>query len=269
MTAATDNRLSVAPYHEALDGVKTQFALIRFAFSRLPKSRIQEFFKSRLTDQLSAIDANTRGMAANLPGDQKAKIENAIPSVLKFWEKQERKKNRPADIRFKRELSEDRLNQSELLLLVAHFESFMKEVHRTFLTAAPARVFGESDTKVMLRDVFDVQAANPFEKFLKEQIIKEVKRVDAQRIEQRAEYFERCFGVAFGSKAEIDHLKEIMKTRNKIAHEIYSRPPCTLEQVTEQPLASDEVLGRARSLFHDVPWRCIRAGEKDYPAYFH
>lgn len=186
----------------------------------------------------------------------------------KFWEKQQRKKNRPADVRFKRELSEDRLNQSELLLLVAHFESFMKEVYRTFLTAAPARVFGASDTKVILRDVFDHQTPNPFERFLKELMIKEVKRLDAQRIEQRAKYFQEHFGVLFGSEAEIDQLKEIMTIRNKIAHEIYSRPPCTLEQVTEQPLVSDEMLGRARSLFRDVPRRCIQTGEKDYPTYF-
>ena len=86
----------------------------------------------------------------------------------------------------------------------------MKDVHRTFLTAAPAKVFSSRDTKVMLRDVFDASAGNPFATFLNELIIKEVKWLDSQRIDKRAEYFSQHYGVSFGSPEDIVALKQIM-----------------------------------------------------------
>jgi hypothetical protein len=251
-----------------MDGVETQFALIRFAITGLSNSGIQRFFKRRLDTQVAAINAGMREVAKNFPDEQRQKVERGTEYYCKAFRKSEKKKNRAADSRFKVELSEDRLNQSELLLLVAHFESFMKKVHRTFLTAAPAKVFSGRDTKVILRDVFEPETSRPFDKFLNELIIKEVKWLDSQRMEQRAKYFVDHFGVSFGSDGEIEKLKEIMTTRNRIAHEIYSPPPATLGQVTDQPLVSDQLLEEARTLFREVPRRCISAGAKAHPMCF-
>jgi hypothetical protein len=182
--------------------------------------------------------------------------------------KEHRKESKTSDNRFKIELSEDRLNQSELLLLVAHFESFMKEVHLAFLTAAPAKVFSKRDTSFMLREAFQDGSGGCFTKFLKELITKEVKSLDSQRVDRRADYFAKNFQVSFGSEAEIKHLKEILDTRNKISHEIYLAPAHTLEDVRDQPLVSDEMLNRARQLFRQIPRRCVEAGAKDYQSYF-
>jgi len=264
-----DGRLSLHPYWKALDGVKTQFALVRFILKEAPEELIQRFYNDRHHDQLAKIDNGILG-SQDLPQEKAKLMRESLEYLREHVQKKHSKQNRPADNHFIIELSEDRLNQSELLLLVAHFESFMKEVHRTFLRAAPAIVFSKSDTKVELSELFDTQAGSLFDKFLNELIIKEVKRLDAQKIEQRAQYFADHFGVSFADPSEIEKLKDIMRTRNSISHEIYSAPPSTIEEIKEQPLVSDEMLGQAQSILRNVPANCIRAGarSKIYQAYF-
>jgi hypothetical protein len=260
-----DSRLSVKNHLAALEGVETQFALVRFALSTLSKNAIRGFFKARLNHQLDALSKAFAKIKENAQGEEVAEWNQTEEMLRDFTKKKHRKSSKPSDTRFSIELSEDRLNQSELLLLVAHFESFMKEIHRTFLTAAPAKVFGKRDTKFMLREAFQ---DGSFSKFLNELIIKEVKSLDSQRIERRAEYFVEHFGISFGSQKEIDDLTEIMATRNKISHEIYCPPPRSAEQVKEQPLVPDIMLKRARQLFRDIPSRCVDAGAKVYQSYF-
>lgn len=231
------------------------------------KSKIRAFYKAHLEDQLSAIESCFQKLKKHSPDLDPVfgKFEEVVSKDLM---KQYRKDIRQGDTRFKIEFSEDRLNQSELLLLVAHFESFMKEVHSTFLNAAPAKVFSGSDKKVMLRDVFGGQGVTVFSKFLNELIIKEVKFLDSQRIEKRAEYFSEHYGVSFGSGTEINELKEIMEIRNKIPHEIYAPLPSSPEQVRDQALVGDEMLKRARQLFRYISSRCVEAGAKAYQSYF-
>jgi RiboL-PSP-HEPN len=268
MTPSMDNRLFIEPYHEALESVETQFALIRFALNGLPKSRIQEFFKSRLKNTLAIIDAGMEDFGKDLPPEQKEKAQRGAAYWRREWIKQEKRKNRPADARFKLELSEDRLNQSELLLLVAHFESFMKQVHRTFLRAGLAKLISDSDTKISPQEVFNQNTGDPVNRFFKELVAREVNRLDKEGIEKRIKYFSDYFVTSPGRKNEIDELKEIMDQRNEVTHAIFSPPPRTLEQVKEQPLVSDQMLARARSLFREVPRRWVQVGAKRFPAYF-
>ncbi len=192
--------------------------------------------------------------------------ESTKEDALEYKKKMHKKDNRPANTRFKIEMSEDRINQSELLLLVAHFESFMKLMHETFLLAAPNKVFGkgfrdEQNPRIPVKEIFDsTQSSWNAQKFLNELVAKEVKWLDAQNIEVKTNYFSKHFGILFGGEKEIDELKEIMVTRNKISHEIYSTPPRTLEQIKDQPLVSDAMLKRARNLFKSIPMKCIGVG---------
>lgn len=261
MSQQNDTRLSARNYLATLEGVETQFALIRFALSALSKNSIRGFFKAHLQSQLDNISKSFQILKASEQGEKLKEWEEIEEMSREFAKKKHRKKFRPSDTRFKIEFSEDRLNQSELLLLVAHFESFMKEIHRTFLIAAPTKVFSKRDTKVMLREVFE-------EGFRRELIHKEVKFLDSQRIERRAEYFSEHFGISFGTQKELEDLKEIMETRNKISHEIYHSAPRSLEQIKSQPLVSDIMLKRARALFRNIPQHCIQTGAKVYQSYF-
>jgi hypothetical protein len=113
----------------------------------------------------------------------------------------------------------------------------------------------------MLREVFE-------DGFRSELIHKEVKFLDSQRVERRAEYFSEHFGVSFCAQKELESLKEIMETRNKISHEIYHPVARTFEQIKDPPLVSDAMLKRARILFKDIPRNCVKAGAKVYQSYF-
>lgn len=267
-----DSRLSIHLYQPTLEGVSTQFALVRFALQKLSKARIKKFYHAR-------VDAMEAGLAAYLrrldpetmPGGHEfAKVKDGADAVLRHSRKDASKQSRPSDARFKKELSEDRLNQSELLLLVAHFESFLKEIHRTFLLADPVRVFGKSEKEVKLNEIFpsDAHPAPPFDKFLNETVIREIKKLDSQRIEQKADYFQKHFGVVFGTDDDMKDLKSLLEMRNQISHEIYKRPAESLEQISDQHIVSEQMLGKARWLFYEVPRRCIEVGARDYPAHF-
>jgi len=192
-----------------------------------------------------------------------------------------RREKRAGNLRFTSEFTEDRLNQSELLLLVAHFESFMRLVHERFLLAAPNKVFGkgfrdEQNPKIPIKDIFDTtQSAWNSQKFLNELVAKEVKWLDAQNIEMKADYFSKHFGISFGSADDVKELKAIMKRRNEISHEIYEPPKSegevlkdALEEGKEPPLVPGSMLKTARELFHSIPRSCIEYGGKTYQSYF-
>jgi hypothetical protein len=262
-----DTRLSIVPYLAALGSVETQFAMIRLALRELPNESIQTFFKAQLNQRLRFAAALSK-QKEKAPQDQKERWAQAEQMMRELIMKKHDKDSKPSDNRFKQEFSEDRLNQSELLLLVAHFESYMKQVHRTFLTAAPEKAFSKSETQVKVRDVFDDQTPGSFQKFLNELIIKEVKSVDAQKITWRAKYFLDHYGISFGSQMDIEGLKEISDMRNKICHDIYHAPSRSIEAVVEQPIVSDHILKQARRLFRQVPKKCVEGGAKTYPNCF-
>jgi len=268
MTQHQDTRLTARHYRATLEGVETQFALIRFALGAISKNAIKGFFKARRDHQLDTTSKFFQILKPTAQGDELEQWKQMEEMQRAFIKKKHRKDSRPADTRFKIEFSEDRLSQSELLLLVAHFESFMREVHRRFLTAAPGKVFSKRDTKFMLRELFEDSTVSYSGSFFTELAAKEVKSLDSQRVERRAEYFLEHFGISFGSEKEIGDLKVIMDTRNKISHEIYCSPPRSLEQIRLQPLVSDEMLKMARRLFVDIPVRCIEAGAKVYQSSF-
>jgi hypothetical protein len=99
--------------------------------------------------------------------------------------------------------------------------------------------------------------------------------LDSQSMEAKADYFEKYFGVSFGKPDEIEELKEIMRRRNEISHEIYEPPKSqdemlkmAIEKRKEQPLVSDSMLKRARHFFYWIPQTCIECGGKTYQSYF-
>jgi len=230
MTQPQDTRLTMRHYRATLEGVEKQFALIRFALNALSKNAIKGFFKARLHHQLDAIGRGFQSLKTTAQGDELAEWEENEEMCRERAKNKHRKDSRPSDTRFTIEFSEDRLNQSELLLLVAHYESFMREIHRRLPTAAPRKVTNKSKKQSTLRSLSE--------------------RLD----------------ISFDK--EDGDLKEIADTRNKIAHEIYVSPPRSLEEIKFQPIMSDQMLKKARRLYMEIPRRCIEAGAKVYQSYF-
>ena len=280
MSNTIDKRLSFRPYRQTIERVQTQFDLIRFSLQSLTAKDQKQFFKKVSDEKIGNIE-KFRVLAKQhkiLPDDQ---VDQDADMMIGHIKTEMRREKRAGNLRLTAEFTEDRLNQSKLLLLVAHFESFMKLVHERLLLAAPAKVFGnafrgEQNPRIPLRDIFDsTEVFWNSHKFLQEQIAKEVKWLDAQNIETKADYFAKYFGISFGKPEDIEELKKIMKRRNEISHEIYEPPKTeeqvlteTLEKGKEQPLVPDPMLKKARSLFESIPRSCIEYGGKTYQSYF-
>jgi len=280
MSKTTDDRLSFRPYRLAVERVWIRFDLIRFSLQVL-KERDQKNFFTNVSDEKIAKIEKFRVRAKQhkfFPDEEVDRIADeqieSIKSVL-------RRERRSGNLRFTAEFTEDRINQSELLLLVAHFESFMKLVHEKFLLAAPGKVFGkgfrdEQNPRIPIREIFDTSEGwwNS-QKFLNELVAKEVKWLDAQSIETKSDYFAKNFGIMFGDASDIAELKSIMKRRNEISHEVYAPPnngdevlKKTLGEGKEPPLVPSPMLKQARQLFESIPRTCIEYGGKTYQSFF-
>ncbi len=277
---SSDERLSFKPYRQLLESVQTQFDLLRFSLNSLkPKDR-KLFFKGIAETKLAHIEkfratAKLNKVLSDEEADQTAddRIERVKSNI--------RRANRAGNLHALSEFTEDSLNQSELLLLVAHFESFMKLVHERYLYAAPNGVFAkgfrdEQNPRIPIKDIFDpAQSSWNSHKFLRELIAKEVKWLDAQSIETKADYFSKHFGVSFGSAENIKELTSIMRRRNQISHEVYEPPKNqdqmlkeTLEHGKQKPLVDGPMLAKARQFFYWIPQKCIEHGGKTYQSYF-
>ena len=277
---SSDQRLSFKPYRQMLESVQTQFDLLRFSLGSLKPNDRKRFFKGTAEAKLGQIE-KFRLKAKELKVMPDEEVDQIAQDQIERVQSDTRRAGRAGNLRALSEFTEDRLNQSELLLLVAHFESFMKLVHERFLHAAPSRVFAngfrdDQNPRIPIKDIFDsAQSSWNSQKFLRELIAKEVKWLDAQSIESKAQYFAEHFGIQFGSPEEIKELVAIMRRRNQISHEVYEPPKNhdqmlkeTLEEGKQQPLVDTPMLKRARHFFYSIPQKCIEYGGKTYQSYF-
>ena len=139
----SDNRLSFRPYRLAVERVQTQFDMIRFALKSMDEKAQKNFFQGVSEKQIASIE-QFRLLAREqklMPDEQ---LDQMADDQIRRIKSEARREKRAGNRLVSSEFSEDRLNQSELLLLVAHFESFMKLVHERFLLAAPNKVFGNA-----------------------------------------------------------------------------------------------------------------------------
>src|SRR3954454_1082509 len=120
MTASKlDTRLSISPYREVIERTQTQFDLLRYALSELSERKKKNFFKGRASQEMQSLHSGIQLAKLHISIDQ-----NWEELVMGSKARELRRKTKPGERHLHQEVSEDRLNQSELLLLVAHFESF-------------------------------------------------------------------------------------------------------------------------------------------------
>ena len=133
---AKDDRLSVKPYWQVLERVQTQFDLMRFSLKVLKEKDQKQFCRETAEKKIAQIDKfRTAVKQQKLASDEEA--DRIAGLQIKIVQLDLRRENRAGNIYATSEFTEDRLNQSELLLLVAHFESFMKELHTQVLKSKP------------------------------------------------------------------------------------------------------------------------------------
>jgi hypothetical protein len=238
--------LTLATYTDRLDLVDIQYRLIRFAVGKLSASQRQSFFSHLKAESMSAVQ---RGLASALGQDEKYKDQ--IPRIISQVERALRPKYSQKTQRFYLEFLEDGINASELLIRVAHFEAFMKDIHTEVLRADPC-LLGSTNPGRQIKFEKLFVPGRTFNDFLLQEINREVRSVDREALTFRAHYFADHLKLSWCSKDDLEFLDQVSDIRNKLSHEQPNLP------------VNPPFLERASKLMRDIPDRCFTAAKKRY-----
>lgn len=106
-----------------------------------------------------------------------------------------------------------RLSQNRLVLQVALFEGFLKDLHRAILRSSPNLL--RHDRDVPLGKVIAVRK----EQIIAEEIEREVQILDRQSTEKKADYFKTRLHIDWFGGTMVPIMDAMIKARNEILHE--------------------------------------------------
>jgi len=246
--------VKISSYFERLDIVAIQFRFLRFTVAQLPKARRVKFFRELKREETERTKKAFEMMKGFWPGEP-AEFEAFKTHQLEWTEKHLLKKFSRRNQRFYDEFIEDGINASELLIRVAHFEAFMKDIHLEVLRAKPA-LLGEIRPKreVKYEDVFKTGVS--YTDFQNQECMREVEEVDRLGISKRAKYFLDNLKLRWCDDTNLELLVDVMDLRNQLSHETPSHP------------VEKEFLDKAIDLLRSIPSSCIHEAEKLYPGRF-
>jgi len=144
----------------------------------------------------------------------------------------------------------NRLNQNELILLVALFEAQMKDIQREILRQEPALL--KPDRMIPLGRIVAVGR----DAIVEEEIEREVQEVDRKSVADRAQYFERRLRIDWFGGHVVSIVKESLDLRNRVIH---AEPDLQV---------SDTDVDTARWVTFAVPYYCCLRASERYPVAF-
>jgi hypothetical protein len=144
----------------------------------------------------------------------------------------------------------NRIRQNKLLLLVAVFETFMRDIHRGIIRADPTIL--KADRQIPLGKII----AKPIEELLEDEIEREVQILDRQSIEKKYEYFNKRLNIDWFEGTIIPLMKPVFELRNKISHE------------DPDIIVTDEDLKMAHLVTYSLPITCAMQAAILYPDSF-
>jgi hypothetical protein len=145
------------------------------------------------------------------------------------------------------------LNAGELVLRVALFEGFLKEIHRHALLAKP-QLLGhvKPDRTVSLKDLF----RGGFERTKAEEISRQVREADRLRTKERAKFFDNRLQLKWGDDACIKRVCALIDLRHQLVHQSPDKA------VTPKDIED------LRKLFRTVPRACFDKAAVVYATHF-
>ena len=238
--------LTLATYTDRLELIDIQYRLIRFAVGKLSASQRHSFFTHLKADWMSVFQ---RALDSAIGQDEN--LKDLIPRIMSGQERLIRPKYSKNTQRFYLEFLEDGINASELLIRVAHFEAFMKDIHTEVLRADPC-LLGSANPGRQIKFEKLFTPGRTFNDFLFQEINREVRSVDRESLIFRANYFADHLKLPWCSKDDLEFLDQVSDTRNKLSHERPSLP------------VSPQFLERASKLMGNIPYCCFTAAKKRY-----
>lgn len=204
--------IKISSYDNRLELIEIEFRFLKFAVTALPASKNRKFFADFSREQLNRLDAGLKKLPPGVmePGE--------IEELKTHAQKRARKKFAPRNRQVYSETIQDGTNASELLVRVALFEAFMKDIHIEVLRATPALLAKiRPEQQVKYKHIFTDTPS--FQAILNQQILREIDEVDRLPFLKRAEYFEKQLNLPMADEETLKFVGEIMKVRNEISHE--------------------------------------------------
>jgi hypothetical protein len=146
-----------------------------------------------------------------------------------------------------------RLNASELILRVALFEAYMKEIHRHALRARPTILsLSKPKRTVTLKELF----AHDFPHFQSSEIDRQVREADHLGTKKLAVFFQRRLKLKWGDADVIEMVCRLVQLRHQIIHQ------------DANAAVSPRDIAEARCLFLSIPKTCFEQALKIYESQF-
>lgn len=247
-------KLRFVNYRQEFEDYSFQFDLLRFALQELGDRSFRRFML-KVREPLDAVHAN------KLHWFEHFDMADLARTVTKAHIRRLRKefpvtKNlRWSEYKGTALL---KLNTSELVLRVALFETFLKDIHRTVIAADP-KVLALTRPKrdVSVKELFTQGIA----RIQSRETDRQVREGDKLSVKERAKFFREKLKLPwtddFKNEAElVSSVDELLQKRHKIVH---AEPDLHI---------TDDDIKSARILFFHVPQICFRVAEKRFPAYF-
>jgi len=150
------------------------------------------------------------------------------------------------------------LNSSELIIRVALFEAFLKELHRqTLLAEEKLLSLCKPNRPIPLKDIF----RGGIQRFKLDEIDRQVREADRLKTNEKARFFRRRLRLPWNDSPNIERdlikrIDELIRLRHQLVH------------CDHGTYVRDEDVSDARQLFLQVPAACISAATKIYATHF-
>jgi hypothetical protein len=252
--------IELTRYNAEVESIELRFDLMRFTLnSTATQKRFLIDKKSKEFTRIDKFYQKTREQLLAVEQSFKPElIDKLLGMSKKLVAREIKKKFKLKNVNFYGEICHDTLNQCELLIIFANFESFLKRFHGELLRAAPHKVFGHKSNQrsIFLSTVFQNGYADlKTSDFLKGEVEREVRELDKQTTSKKAAYFKKFFGFDLCNASDLSIWEEVSELRNTISHH-FSNP----EKVT---FVNDETVQNTRSIFRRIPQHaCEIAKEK-------
>jgi hypothetical protein len=165
---------ALSDYERELDRIQNSFAIVRYCLNEqiLSDRRLLRFFKEQ-DDAYMRRFTSVAKKVLDTPAQEEQIVQMARGNLARRHGPQEREL-------YRKVLIHDWLGRSELLLLVAAFEHWLKDYYGRLVSAEPRRTFSKSRIEVTLAEVFggDSFPALPKSAFFRRRLSAEVERFD-------------------------------------------------------------------------------------------
>ena len=250
----TNKKFSRKRYDYQSKQLSLIFDLLRHSLTELTDQGFRRFMEKKRLPENATLN---RALAVM------AKMETGlVASEVKRRHGKEMSRNLPVTRTLKWEeykgLARLGLKSSELIIRVAHFEAFLKEIHQQALVAKPQLLsLCKPNRPIPLKDIFQ----GGYERFKFNEIDRQVRETDRLTTKDKARFFRQRLKLPWHENfdKERDLVKRIERITNMRHNLVHSDPS---ESVT------DNVIKDARELFKEVPANCVRAAVKIFPDYF-